>query len=443
MIIKKAIDNLNKRVKVNLSMPGHKGKSSLSLKDDVTELPGLDNLYDPKGIIKESEDYGARILGVPHLQYMVNGSTLGNLAMVHGLLKDGDEIIVERNSHKSLYSALSLKNYKYHFIYNDDLLKAIGLKEIRDMVTKYPGTKAVFITSPNYMGYRADLKAIYKYLKDKGIYLLVDGAHGAHLALFKEFDGLLNYCTAMTLSIHKSLLSLNQGAVLVCQDEEVSRKLKVASRLFQTTSPSYLILESIEASIKYIEEMRGREINYFDLLKGKLGEVRSIRIESEDPFKAIVTSIGKGEYIFNSLVKEGIYPELHTLDSVLFMFSPNTSEEEIDYLVKILKRLDEKDPYDNKMGLKREESKNNFYIKDIDRKYTIKETLDMDYKEIELKNSRGTISYDFIIPYPPGIPLIIPGEVIGEKVIERLIHLRDEGIEVLGINEGKVKVVND
>lgn len=463
MYINKGLSDFKKKLKVNLSMPGHKWRIPIDIKDDVTEFPGLDNLNNPDGIIKKSEEYTAKIYGVKYAQYQVNGSTGGNLSMIHGLLRKGDEVIVERNSHKSIYSALSLRNYNCHFLYNKDYQRPSKLENIKNLVEKFPKTKAVIMTSPTYMGYRADLKNIYAYLKEKDIMLLVDGAHGAHLIL-KNCDD-YKYATAMSLSFHKTMGSINQGAAVFTNDESTHIKVREASKLFQTTSPSYIILKSIEDATMLIEKNKDKQkekntgnntdndseydaendavINYLEELNSLCSDLKHIKITGEDFTKAILTLDSKGEYIFSKLVKEGIHPELHTFNHVLLMFSPYNTKEEILIVAKALKKIDEKivkievDHREKERESEREDIK----YDEVESKVTLGEAIESKMEYVELDGALDKISGSFITPYPPGIPLVVPGEVINKNIIDTIKDCFKNGLEVVGMEDKKVRVI--
>jgi arginine/lysine/ornithine decarboxylase len=232
-------------------MPGHKGFGTLG-NLDITELSFTDDLRNPTGVIADSEKLYAAAVGAKFCHYLVNGSTSGLFALASMAEKCA---LVESNCHVALTNALSVLNKKFAAITPDKVdgvAVPLTLARVTAEVNANPEIDSVYITSPNYLGKTAELKAIFKFLKSKNIALYVDGAHGAHFGLNKALpDNCVDFCSATVQSTHKTLGSLTQTAVLLTNDAKLAEKLKAAVNIFTTTSPSFLLLASIESAIAY------------------------------------------------------------------------------------------------------------------------------------------------------------------------------------------------
>ncbi len=433
--ISEKLFSLAEKIKVSAAMPGHKGKIDISGTSDMTELPGLDNLSSPSGIIMESQKMAAEVYGVHSAFYLVNGSTGGILTMIYSLLSEGDKVLVERNCHKSVYSAVALRKLETVYLTESTQKNPADIDEIKEKIEENPGIRAVILTSPTYYGYTADLLSIYDFLKEKGILLLVDGAHGAHLKGFPEYEDIYKNCDAMVLSLHKTLPALNQTALLLAGSEEISVSLKENIPYFQTSSPSYVLLKSSEEALGILEKGNLRRIR--EEIAGKTGKTGNIEIWGEDPWKVILSSERGGERLYDYLVSKGIYPEMHMGRDVLLMLSSSNTEEEINYLVSAIKEIEKESEYLSQKGTIPEEKAEVLPVKSME----IWEALGKESQIIDLHSGCGKTVRDYIIPYPPGIPLLVPGEVMDEEIIRLLDEYISRGREIIGINDGKVRFI--
>ena len=270
-------------------MPGHKrnpdaGEMAAYYRFDITEIDGFDNLYHAEGILKEAQERANRLYGAEETYYLVNGSTCGVLAAIMAVTDQGDELLIARNCHKSVYHAammqgLVLRYYCPGMIEEYDIYDGADAQEIGRLLDRYPDSKAVVITSPTYEGVLSDISAIAKVVHDRGRILIVDEAHGAHLKKGAVAGG----ADLVIHSLHKTLPAMTQTALLhVCGNRVDRQRLRKYLAMLQTSSPSYVMMASMDCCIRYMEE-RGRERNLFmqkqyDAFCKKLSGCRHIRI---------------------------------------------------------------------------------------------------------------------------------------------------------------------
>ena len=251
-----------------LSMPGNKSGIGFLRDDigkefvnnmgflDITEVDPLDNLHCPEGIIKEAQDLLAKTYGSKKAYFVVNGSTAGNLASIFDAFNEGYEVLVERNCHKSIYNGLILRKLKVRYIEpviheNKGLFLPPTEKEIYKALEGCNNPKGIILTYPNYFGIGYKVFDILRKLKEKGLTIIIDGAHGAHYGISGKLPkSIVKYADYIVLSAHKTLPSLTQGSyLLVNNDNNIDFYLKS----FMTTSPSYLIMSSLDYSRYYLD----------------------------------------------------------------------------------------------------------------------------------------------------------------------------------------------
>lgn len=399
----------------------------------------MDNLHNPTGVIAAAEKRAAEIYGVKTARYLVNGSSSGNLTLIFSFFEEGDEILVERTCHKSVYNALVLRKLKPRYLWPK--LDALGSTlpvtsdEVTAQLASHPGIRGVFLTQPSFKGLISDVEAIYATCREKGVKLLIDGAHGAALAGMADFTEFYHSCDAMVVSAHKSLACLNQGALLLNNRPELSDRLVKYSNMFQTTSPSYLIMSSMEESLE--ELARG---GYLKAPVFPKDHYKNLRINPHepgyrrDPWKLLVVSKGQGAFMDSFIQNLGIYAELHDEHSVLLMLSPANGQGELRLMGEALVKLDAA-----LAGNLPEPSS----PADPQPKPPIRVLLPYEvgeaYEEVALSNAAGLIAFEQVTPYPPGVPLLLPGERIDFEMVAKLRGLEDMNIEIIGIHEGIIR----
>lgn len=245
-------------------MPGHKRKPLLHhcYEIDITEIDGFDDMHHPEGLLKEFQSYMKEIYHTKGSYFLVNGSTGGILAAISGAVELGGELLAARNCHKSVYNVAFLRNLKTHYLYpqydeNWGCFTHISPEDVEKSMEKYPSCKAVMIVSPTYEGVVSDVAAIAEVVHRHGGILIVDEAHGAHFPYLEDFPKSAVDCGAdiVIQSVHKTLPALTQTALLhVCGSDALQKKVEQYLSIYQSSSPSYVFLSSIEECVLWMEE---------------------------------------------------------------------------------------------------------------------------------------------------------------------------------------------
>lgn len=460
---------------LSFHMPGHKsGKGILKIKErpdfkdnlifiDQTEVPGLDNLHLPEGIIKEAQELAARAFRSDYTYFLVNGTTCGVYSMILGVTNNGDKIIVPRNSHRSVAGALIIGGlWPVYYQPDVDIEKGISVsvspEVIEQTIEENPDAKAVLVTNPTFYGTCSDIEAISEIVHNHNMVLLVDEAHGAHLPFSRRLP--VNAmdagadCSAM--SIHKTLSSFTQSSMLHVRKGRVDvEKIEFMLRLTQTTSPSYLLMASLDLARyqmeEHGEELLDRLIDMADKCREKINSIPDIycfgkeiigqyHITDFDPTKMMINfkNFGMtGTRISEILRKEyKIQVELSDLYNILAIGTIADEEEDYNRLYDAI--------YD--ISIKHSSERE---IKDIPRviwemphqalspREAVYEPMEM----VDFKKSDGRISTEIIAPYPPGIPVILPGEIITGNIIENVLKVKEAGIKINGPRDQRLEKI--
>lgn len=453
-------------------MPGHKRQSWGELpeslyKKDITEIEGFDNLHQPEGILLELQREAARIYGAEESYYLVNGSTCGILSAVSCALPFGGHILMARNCHKSAYHAAYLRHLKTNFLYPRELEEydtadAITPRQVQEALEKKPDTEAVLIVSPTYEGRIADVSAIAGIVHERGIPLIVDEAHGAHLGLAEGFAK--NSCQAgadlVIHSVHKTLPALTQSALLHVNGSLVDRnRLRRYLHIYQTSSPSYLLMASIDNALQYAEayqEAFARFRTCFAKMTDELTRCRYLKVlkgkqEEQDVGKLLISVKGTGltgKSLYDILLSEyGLQVEMASVSFILAMFTVNDSPEAYERMTRALLEIDRKLAEEKwkkdacrEKAVCRKQTKAGRVPDHIDRSIDsvpLFQAWDREAEEILLWESAGRHVAEFVNLYPPGVPLLIPGERITETLCHDIQRAVEEGLNVQGIHVRK------
>ena len=412
---------------VRAHMPGHKGVSLLGMEAfDITEIDGADNLFAPSGIISESEKNASEIFSSKTF-YSAGGSTLCIQAMLYltSLLASSRSekplILAARNAHKSFINAAALLDIDVRWIFPKDGTYFSGTvteKEVKDAIEGC-GDKitAVYITSPDYLGNISDIKAISKVCRQKNILLLVDNAHGAYLKFLPQSKHPMDLGADMCCdSAHKTLPVFTGGAYLHIADgadEILKSKAVEAMSVFSSSSPSYLILQSLDLFNGGAEEFKQR-LSYF-LPKAKTFKEKIISLGFEicgdEELKVTLKpkSYGyTGGELALTLEKEKIYPEFYDCDHLVLMLSPYNTDEELERIFDVLKRIKRKDAIKSRPP---KLVKPKAAIPAHEAMLSLGEIL-------PVKDCLGRVSASSAICCPPAVPIVSYGEVIDEDVIK-------------------------
>jgi len=442
-------------------MPGHKNNANefkeLNIiqenifKMDLTEVEGVDNLHSPEGIIKDAQGKLSKCLKSKESFMLVNGSTSGIYSMILGLTKPKDKIIIQRNCHRSVYSAAFLGDLEVEYI-NPSVLKdfnipvSINLDEAFKVIEKNKDAKAIVVTYPTYYGTCLDLKRLIEYAHRFNILVLVDEAHGAHFPFNSKLPK-----SAMELgadvsvnSFHKTLPSLTQTAVLNVNHGVDSTGIKYMLKIFQSTSPSYILMSSIDAARSIMEgegeRLLDEVIGYIEDLKRNIRYVDGFKILDEnylgrsdiydiDKTRIVINSKIGGKNLENILRKEhNIQVEMSDLYNIVLIGSVGDKKEFYDSLRKALLKIKDKFQGHKNTDLA---SKNLNYQKVL----SLKDAYYMPKRRVKIKEAKGLISGEMVVPYPPGIPILVPGEIITQDIIDLIDEYKSSGITLNGIDD--------
>lgn len=473
------IEELLKYIKEDNSyfaMPGHKmgkafttvpeGKVILDnlLKFDVTEVEGLDNLHNPQGILKEAQELLSNYYKSKKSYFLINGSTSGNLAMIFSTFEEGDKIIVERNCHRSIYNGIIMRKLTPIYIKSKvssvyDAPFSIDKEHLFNLIKNNRDAKGIVLTYPNYYGICTDLKAIINQAKKYGMKVLIDSAHGAHFGAIKELpESPIELGADMVVqSAHKTLPSLTQTSYLHVSDNVDLERVDFYVSSFLSTSPSYMFMASMDFARFFMEsygegvyssllQICDRYREKIDALEG-FHIINEADVEDENLHGCITPLIDKTRYVINVprgysghklldyLRENRVQCEMSDSRNVVLIFSSGNDEDDFIRLYSALKSCD--------LQILRES-----YIIPIDAQLPSMvmlphEAFSKEKFLIPLEKAEGTICGKAIVPYPPGIPLVMPGEVITKEIIEVVKYYMDNEVTLLGVESNNVVIIKN
>lgn len=390
---------------------------------DITEIPGFDDLHHPENIILQMKERAAALYQSNTCHLLVNGSTAGILAAIYTCTEYGDEIIVAQNCHKSVYHAVQIKGLKAHFIapsasLNEEIAGEITLDSVRAAIGEHPKAKALVITSPTYEGVVTDIAAIAQYVKGHEILLIVDEAHGAHLGFHPYLppSACQNGADIVIQSLHKTLPSLTQTALLHSNlDRHFEMKLRAALAIFQSSSPSYILLASIDTCLELVEEKGDK---FFEIYVALLKKYRK-KIASLER----VTLFYSDNYDFGKLVisiKDLTGVQLADILRIEYHIQVEMSME--SYIVCMTSIMDDES------GFRR------LYeaLKEISGRQ-LEGVLSKFFEQLNWEHLVDTVAEHYIYLYPPGIPIVRPGEIMTNAVLEKLERYQQLGYRIHGL----------
>lgn len=435
--------------KISFGMPGHKGKDffDLDIKRDLTEIYGTDNLLNPSWVIDDLHKEISKVFGSRESFMTTNGSTGALHIAIAMATRPGDKVLIQRNTHKSIYNGLLLNDLDpvyLNTIYDKDraMYFGIDLDELREKIEKNKITACVLV-SPNYFGGILRLKEIIEILHEKDIPVIVDEAHGAHLYFsdLKKYSALDAGADLVINSTHKMIPSLTQAALIHRGTDRFSHEdLLKYINIYNTTSPSYLVMLSIEAGLAYMDR-EGRS----ELIK-RTEEIKNLKeainydldlshdsIIANDPMKFLFRIAGMTgeEVVEDFILNKDIRLEMGDLYYALGIVSPINTSEDLETLRDAILSYGD-GPYKKIIP-------QDFPLPE--KRLLPKEAFLSEGERISYKDAKGRISKGIIGAYPPGVPLVAFGEVITEEIIETIDKFLDEGIEVIGLLGDMIEVV--
>ena len=459
--IKEALENLKSMRVVPFDVPGHKrGKGNTELtqflglrcmETDVNSMKPLDNLAHPVSVIREAEELAAQAFGAGHAFFMVNGTTSAVQNMILFACQPGDKIILSRNVHKSVINALVLSGAIPVYLrqpVHDQLHIPLSLpvKELAETIASHPEAKAVFVTSPNYYGICSDLQCISELARKYNMLLLVDEAHGTHLYFGQGLPqpAMSLGADLAAVSMHKSGGSLTQSSLLLSGPYVDAEALRQTINLTQSTSASYLLLASLDISRKNLA-LNGREIfahvlrlaNYAREEINRLGDyyaygrelIDGQGIYDFDVTKLAVATMGtglSGMEVYDLLRDEyDIQVEFGDVSNILAYISVGDRQRDLERLVGALAEIDRR--------FCRPQS--SLYVSPlpvVPLRLSPKEAYYAEKISLPLKETVGRICGELVMCYPPGIPILAPGEEITVQAVKYIANALGIGCTVIG-----------
>lgn len=446
-----------------MHMPGHKRGThlapyldTLGAELDITEIEGFGNLHAPDGILAERMTRAAKLWGSKRAWWLIGGSTAGLLAAIDAATHPGDKVLIARNCHKSVYNACMLCRLRTAYIQpspfkGHSFADAITAEQVSAALTEHPDTRLVVLTSPTYEGLCADLPAISKAVHSRGAILLVDEAHGAHLGLHPDFppSAVTQGADMAVQSLHKTLPCLTQTAMLhLCSDRISADELGFRLSVYQTSSPSYLLMASIDSCVQLLTEQkdtllpqwRSRIRGFYEALILKHLSLPLLGCAYADPSKLLISTQGTnltGPRLAEILrSKYRIEPEMSTADTVLCMTGMGDRQSDLLRLADALTHIDR--------TLTPAPISDSIPVPVPRQAMQIHEAAKAPAELIPIDCAQGRISGDFLWAYPPGIPLVVPGEIVDDTLLGCLSAAADKGVEIASPKacpEGMIRVL--
>ncbi len=451
-------------------MPGHKrnpGSGPLSglYRLDITEIDGFDNLHDASGILKELQEHAAGLYGSEETHFLVNGSTGGLLSAISSVAGEGKVLLMARNCHKAVYHAAFLNRMNVRYLYPEllpeyDLTGAVKPEEIRRAIictlrerNVHPKKASeviagIVVTSPTYDGICSDIREIAEISHSYGLPLIVDEAHGAHLGFHEEYPESAVRCGAdlVIQSTHKTLAAPTQTAILHVNGTRIDREvLRRYLGIYQTSSPSYLLMAGIDEALRMLGKEGKERLSKLLALRQRLEQetmsCSHIRIcPVTEPSKLVISVKGSnmtGKQLYDCLRRRyQLQLEMACGTYALAMLSLMDTEEGIRRLSAAIREID--------AGLKPKEIPAfipvSEYWRPIRKRFLYEAYMQKNHR-IPLEEAAGGVAAEFINLYPPGIPVIVPGEQIGEALIDAVKEWIRQGYTVQGVTDGMISVL--
>lgn len=445
-------------------MPGHKRALTLpadAYRLDITEIDGFDNLHHAQDILKEEQECYAEMVGAKQTFFLVNGSTCGILAAICSVSGRGGRLLVARNSHKAAYHALYLWQLRAAYVYPSisryDIQGAIDPQEIARQLQADPSIAAVYITSPTYDGVVSDIARIAQIVHSHGKVLIVDEAHGAHFGFHPAFpqSAVRLGADLVIQSVHKTLPAFTQSAVLhLCSDRVDAAEVARFLAIYESSSPSYVLMAGISRLNDY---MKSEGIARLEQLHGQLeqfyacaGQYRHLHVIgaadfepssafAHDPSKILISTAAcsiSGRELYERLVRDyRLQPEMYSGEYVTMLCS--LMDEPVGF-TRLMAALEE---IDGVIG-EAEKPAKGFVRRMYSRRIAVcpvAQAIDVPQECVAVAKAAGRISAEYIYLYPPGIPLLVPGEMISQQLVSDLDELKRYGMLPEGLQDASAQ----
>ncbi len=445
--LKERLEEYGKSGNIPFHMPGHKRRAfgHLTSNDlDITEIDGFDNLHNANGILKDAQDFASKVFDVKHTRFLINGSTCGVLASIKSVCGMKDTIVVARNCHKSVYNAIELLHLDAKYLEpnycGDGFYTDINPDEVERVLSNC-NAKMLVITSPTYEGVISDIKSIADICHKYGVTLFVDEAHGAHLS-FADFEKSARHLGAdiVVESVHKTLPALTQTALLhVCSDRVDASKIDKNLAIFESSSPSYLLLSSIDGCVHYLSNKGALDswCANVDILRESLKGLKHITLLDNsdgkffayDKSKIVITcgACNKSGVEIAKILREQYHVECEMQDINHIILMSGAGDEIGMYftLARVLKEID--------MSLDICDCVKNFNLTKLPKKAVDSDKIDtLSIEYVKLRDSVGRVVANTISAYPPGAPIIVKGEIMSKEIAIHISNLIGSGVSIIG-----------
>ncbi len=431
-------------------MPGHKRQSDGSLLPysiDLTEIEGFDNLHHPEGCIREIENKAEALFRVKRAFLLVNGATGGILAAVRSMTQPGDKVLIARNCHRAVYNAVELCGLNAAYLYPKRLQEypsvygSITGEQVCSALRENPGVKLVVLTSPTYEGVGSDLALISEMCHNNGARLLVDEAHGAHLYFDKKTVTAMSAgADVSVVSLHKTLPSLTQTALLLTNDASLTGVLQANLSVFETSSPSYVLMSSVERCLHFIEQQKTLFEAYeqrLELFYQRTKKLRHLRllyhqlpdsVFDYDRGKLVIMTAGtnlNGSGLAAVLREEfKLETEMSACDYVIAMTSVCDTDEGLERLAGALSEIDKRLTF---VSVKQ----NSFIEIKPERAYCSCDCCRHTAAVKAPADAIGKVCHEDVFAYPPGIPLVVKGEILSAAILSEIDRLEQSGVNII------------
>lgn len=433
------------------------------LKFDITEVDGVDNLHNPKSIILDASERLRDFYGSKKSYFLVNGATSGNMMMLFSSFNEGDKILLERNCHSSIFNGIIIR--KLNPVYLKNIISrrlnapvCINLEHFLKVLDENKDAKGIIITYPNYYGMCSNLKFIIEKAREYNMKILVDCAHGAHFGVYDELpeSAVKMGADMVVTSAHKTISSFTQTAYLHVNNESDIDKVDFYFKIFSTTSPSYMALCSMDYSRFYLEKYGYGDykklVEMSQYYRNKINLIEGFNIIGKDYMSThngnlpsnlwdidltrYVINLDKGydaNLLLRYLRKSKIQAEMSDGSNVILILSPFNKKEDFEKLYNVLKNCNLENFICKKMDIMEYK---------IPKKAVLPyETINLEMELLDIENSLGRISTVNVTPYPPGVPLLLMGEIVEEDILKIIRYYIKSEINMVGIKDNKIAVV--
>jgi len=431
---------------------------------DLPELPDLDNLFAPEGVIKEAQNLAAQTFGADQTWFLVNGSTCGIITAILATVGDGDKILLPRNIHQSAIAGLIHSGAMPVFVnppYDPqwDLSYGLTPESVEQALAIHPDIKAILILSPTYQGVCPDVAKIAEIAHSKNIPLIVDEAHGSHFKFHPDLPP-----TALELgadlviqSTHKTLGAMTQASMLHLRRSLINpQKISRTLQLVESTSPSYLLLASLDAAREQMategEKLWSQTLVLAHTARQELAQITRLNIFNPKPHTGIeyfdptrltvdVTGLGFTGYEADEILHEelGITAELPLEKNLTFILTFGNTENDIQVLIDGFRKLGDRQPQ-NPVNSRSNPIKDSQIIYDLP-KLSPRKAFFTTSQTCPIESCIGEICAELICPYPPGIPILMPGEIITEKKLYDSRKILELGGTITGANDTSLEQI--